>query len=348
MFIATVKKISFALLMASPLLWSGCSTDFDINADWQDIAVVYALLDNSDTAQYVKVNRAFLGDADAYEMASIKDSIYYDEARVFLTPVQNGTPQTSQRIELIMTDEIQKDSGDFYFEENYLYKTTQAVIPGSTYNLEVQVPGKELITSTTNVISGLHVTNPAAGSQIKVSFANFFGYTDYIGEVALNIDGLLYGLTIRFNYREYYQDSVVLKSLDWVQASKKKEYVAGSQTNFVEWTISGEEFYWFIGQKITPDAAVIFREFESLDFIYSTAGQELVSYVETNGPSQGVVQEKPFYTNIVNGVGLFSSRYTKIVSDKILTDFSIDRLACDDQTKQLLFKNSAGEVNPCD
>lgn len=348
MFIATMKKISIACLMALTLLISGCSTDFDINADWQDIAVVYALLDNSDTAQYVKLNRAFLGDADAYEMASIKDSIYYEQARVFLSPVQNGTPQTSQRIELSLTDEIQKDSGNFYYEENYLYKTTQAIIPGSAYFLEIQVPGKDPITSTTHVISGLHVTNPAAGPQIKVSFANFFGYTDYIGEVALNENGLLYGLTIRFNYLEYYQDSVVARSIDWVQSSKKKEYVAGSQSNFVEWSISGEEFYWFVGQRIAATEGILFRQFQSLDFVYSAAGEELVSYVETNGPSQGVVQEKPFYTNIINGVGLFSSRYTQIVGDKNLTDFSIDRLACDEQTKHLLFKNSAGEVNPCD
>ena len=44
------------------MLWNGCSTDFDLNADFQETPVIYALFDASEATHYVRVNRAFLSD----------------------------------------------------------------------------------------------------------------------------------------------------------------------------------------------------------------------------------------------------------------------------------------------
>jgi len=38
---------------------------------------------------------------------------------------------------------------------------------------------------------------------------------------------------------------------------------------------------------------------------------DLKSYIEVNSPSTGVVQERPIYTNVSNGIGLFASRGTR-------------------------------------
>jgi hypothetical protein len=35
---------------------------------------------------------------------------------------------------------------------------------------------------------------------------------------------------------------------------------------------------------------------------------DLKSYIEVNSPATGIVQERPIYTNISNGIGLFASR----------------------------------------
>jgi hypothetical protein len=39
--------------------------------------------------------------------------------------------------------------------------------------------------------------------------------------------------------------------------------------------------------------------------------------MEVNEPTNSIVQEKPDYTNITNGLGIFSSRYRKIREKKI-------------------------------
>jgi hypothetical protein len=348
MFNASLKKISLPLVLAVSVFLSSCSTDFDINAEWEDIAVVYALLDYSDSAQYVKLNKVFLGDMSAYEMAQIKDSIYYDQASVSLLPIINGNPQSSQAINLFLSDEIDKDSGVFYYDQNLIYKTTQVLQSNMAYQLFIDIPGKDPVTSTTVLIDELSVTSPSSGAQVKVSFANFFGYTDFTAEAGLNPDGLMYGLTLRIKYLEFYADSTVQRSINWKQSNKTKEYLVGSQQNFLTWPMRGEDFYFFINQHIKADPLVQYRKFESIDFVFSLAGPELVKYLETSGPSQGIIQDRPFYTNISNGIGLFSSRYTKVIADKKITDFSLDNLACDDKTRHLLFMNSTGEVNACD
>ena len=63
-----------------------CETDIDVNADWKDITTVYSILDPAEKTQYVRINKAFLGEGNALEYAQIADSINYDtsyiEARI--------------------------------------------------------------------------------------------------------------------------------------------------------------------------------------------------------------------------------------------------------------------------
>ncbi len=326
---------------------SSCSTDFDINADWKDITVVYGLLNPADTAQYIKVNKAFLGDVDAYIMAQEKDSLYYEFAEVFLVPESNGQIINNQKIQLFETNEIPKDSGIFFYDSNLLYKTNQNLNLSYNYHLYIIIPGKDTVSSFTRLISDVSVVSPSTASQVKVSFANFFGYTDFKAEIALNPNGSMYGLQLDFKYREVTSEGPKDKLLQWHQITRKKEFVAGSQFNFLEWNISGAEFYWFVSQQLKNAPEVLYREFVGLDFHFTVAGEDLVSYIETNGPSQGIVQERPFFSNINNGIGVFSARFNKSVNNKTITDFSIDRLSCDSLTRPLRFLNSAGKLNDC-
>jgi len=48
-----------------------------------------------------------------------------------------------------------------------------------------------------------------------------------------------------------------------------------------------------------------------MDFVISVAGNEFNTYMEVNQPSTNIIQERPEYTNISNGLGIFSSRYIK-------------------------------------
>jgi hypothetical protein len=42
---------------------------------------------------------------------------------------------------------------------------------------------------------------------------------------------------------------------------------------------------------------------------------DLRSYIDVNSPATGVVQERPIYSNVSNGIGLFASRSTRILKN---------------------------------
>ena len=53
-----MKNLTLAVCTTLLLLFS-CKEDFELTAEWEDITVVYGLLNLADTAQYIKITRVF-------------------------------------------------------------------------------------------------------------------------------------------------------------------------------------------------------------------------------------------------------------------------------------------------
>ena len=73
----------------------------------------------------------------------------------------------------------------------------------------------------------------------------------------------------------------------------------------------------------------------------------MATFIDVNKPSTGIIQEKPEYTNITDGLGLLSSRYFKAPFSRSLSDPTKDSLACGQYTKTLKFLNAANIVTSC-
>jgi len=102
-------------------------------------------------------------------------------------------------------------------------------------------------------------------------------------------------------------------------------------TNF-----NSEDFYRNIAAKVPVDNNVV-RLIGMVDFIISAGGDELSIYIDLNKPSTSIVQERPVYTNIANGLGIFSCRYTKKYSYN-LSAFSFYKLMHSEYTSNLNFE----------
>ena len=75
-----MKKI-YLILSVFAIVFTACETDFDTNATWEEVTVVYGLLDASVVTQHVRINKAFLGNMDALQMAQYADSINFDPSK---------------------------------------------------------------------------------------------------------------------------------------------------------------------------------------------------------------------------------------------------------------------------
>ena len=329
-----MKKIIFLFFTILLSLFFSCTTDFDVNAEWKDITVVYCLLNQNDSSHYVKVNKAFLGEQDAYIMAQISDSFNYENINVSLERwINNNLLQTI----ILDTTYINKEHGIFATDNNIIYKTTDSIYADSEYKLIIDIPGKEQITSSTKLIARFKVLNNFEAPQRVIGFSSSSPETIEWNSVE---NARLYELTIRFHYYEETTDSgTVAKFLDWKQPTKLSPNLDGGEKMSLE--IPGESFYQFIAANISVIENVK-RIAGCLDFMFMLGGDDLNTYIEVSRPSNTIVQEKPAFTNIVNGIGIFSCRYDKNIFGKELSDRSVDSLSCGQYTKDLRFVKANG------
>jgi len=292
--------------------------------------VVYGLLNQNDTVHVIKLNKAFLGNENAYTMAKVSDSLFYKNATVTLEKIKDGS--NIKTINLIPVY-YPKDTGIFATDKNIVYVTHEKLDSSCIYNLNINIPGKAPITSSTSLISGLTVLNPVDYAANTIGFDTTSSY-----EVSWNSTpgARLYELTLRFNYYEILNGDTTLHHLDWVQNSTLSSTLAGGEPLSLD--ISGSSFFQFIANKIRPVQGIIrIASQKTLDFIFLAGGDDLSTYIEVSSPSNTIVQEKPFYTNISNGIGLFSSKFDKTIKGKELSSNTIDLLAKCRFTKNLRF-----------
>ena len=74
-----MKKI-YLIFSVFAIVFIACETDFDVNNTWEEVMVVYGLLDAGEgkELQQIKISKAFLGNMDALQMAQYADSINFD------------------------------------------------------------------------------------------------------------------------------------------------------------------------------------------------------------------------------------------------------------------------------
>lgn len=290
------------------ILFSSCETDFDVNAQWEDVTIVYGLIDPNIEDQLIKINKAFLGQGDALQMASIADSSNYNpsDLHVKIHRIrQQAFNQYDTLSSVTLNDTIlEKDDGLFSTDNNIIYTFKK---PSSFYNTN-SLYALEII----NLISGHKVT-----SQTEIintfSFESLnpsFEWGLYNGDLpdslkfrTKNIEwqpstnGVIYQLDIVINYIEN-NDTI---NLPWSQPLV--EYTSGNMSL----KIKGDQFFQFLTTNLTNNTP---KQFLNLDLVMTVGSDDLKTYINVNKPFSGIVQERPVFSNINNGVGLFSSRFT--------------------------------------
>src|ERR1035438_4039890 len=132
------KNIKLILIVAVFSTIFSCKNTLDINAPWKETTVVYGLLNVHDSVQYIKINKAFLGNGNEFTYAKVADSINYGNVlTVTLQQYNNGNYVNTTT--LIRTENMPKDTGIFATIPNVIYRTPAGFVinPQSSYMLTV-------------------------------------------------------------------------------------------------------------------------------------------------------------------------------------------------------------------
>lgn len=310
----TLLKIPVLLLL---LFASACEEDFDVNAPYKDITLVFGLLDPGEDTVFLKINKAFLGDGNVMEMAKIEDSsIYVNGLQATIEEWENGTFIKSYTLDTITIKN--KEEGTFYNPYQIIYCTPYEPVTSREYRLKVKVNNRE-ITAVTNLIDDFDINKPNPGGATVQFTKGLKGKIEW--ESAKN--GRRYEVLIRINYKELFFDSpdTVYKYIDWGMGTHKSKTDNGGEEMGLEYNNDG--FYSILKDQVpykddpAMEANVKERYTGNVEFIIAVAAEELNTYMEVNEPSNSIIQERPEFSNVTNGMGLFSSRFKNMRTKKI-------------------------------
>lgn len=316
-------KYSILIVFASLLALTSCKTDFSVNGEYQKTAIVNAIIDYNDTLHYIKINKTFLGDGNAFDFAAIPDSSYFSSVEGTVKEVINGTVNRT----FILRDTIlsNKDqNGVFYAPEQRLYYFYTA--PNEKLNKDALLRlnlnldnGDNIVTSETELISGLSIESPNNVTPLALAEALVENNTDYLKpsiSFKTGTDAQYFDLRIIFRYNEFEGANVTIKEFEWKVADIAKDQLAVSPNYQASIVLNGRNFYEQVAAKIAIDPSVTKRTVHSLDFILTGASQDLVNYIAVNQPTSALAQSKPAFTNLSGGLGIFTSR-SKVVRTRL-------------------------------
>jgi len=328
-------------------LLNDCSQKLDVNGPYKNVPIVYGLLNQQDAVHYIRIQKGYLINGSAYLAANIADSIYYpDILKVTIQALPNGGTYTLSRINGT-SQMLPKDSGLFANNPNILYSFTGNLDPTKTYVLTViNTTNTDTISSQTGLVENFNVSTPVYGQSIGLSDAN---PNEVIWVPATN--GLIYDLTVRFNYLEYNAANNQLLKDSFVDIALLSSYLysPNSGVNNITVPVTSDVILRSLANALSPSLSV-YRTFnlqKGMQFKFAAGGPDLANYLTSQQAQSSSLASSAIlapYTNISGGYGVFSSRLFQEVDSVQLTEDGIDSLSCSALSSQLRFLNHLGQL----
>ena len=317
--IITLVYITF--ISVSALFVASCTTDFELNAEYDEIPVIFGVLDQSVDTQFVKINKSFIGNGDNNTYAAINDSSLYTNVVARVEEYIGGTINRTFPLEEMWVSNL--DEGIFYtdVQKVYFFVPTAPLNEDATYKLIVDVSEEaQPIEAETNLIKGselnwdLLTSNGAAYNGIVFADASTLSQNDYLTSSPKYTPGGnadKYEFKLRLHFTEVTFAGVSTEK--YVEWNLGEVIVANGN---LKKEISGEAFYSAINNKLSNysyEADVEKRVIgkDNIEIIVTAANENLSLFIGINEPSTGVVTEQPIFTNVEGGVGIFASRFSK-------------------------------------
>lgn len=330
------KYLGLSVVIFLFMLFASCANEVEIYDDeYTEVTVVYGLLSQAETDHYLKITKAYQTEGNILLAAKENDISQYDaddlEVWVDVYNQNNVFINTHYFDTVLITN---KDTGTFYAPEQIVYNLEDIELnQNHTYKLFVKIKESgKLIDSETQLVKDFSIKTPNLGIQ-TYGFTGIYPTT--IDWVSAD-NGLLYDVSFRFYYTELNSANESSSHyVDWYLGRKRAINDEGGDIVGLEYIPDG--FFDFIQNTIPDIEQGSIRYADSLDLIFNVADEVLTTYMDINEPSNSIVQDKPQFTNITNGVGIFSSRYRKVRRFDALANRTLDSLYNSYRTTNLGF-----------
>jgi hypothetical protein len=343
-----------ACLGLSSLLFSGCSTDLDPNADYKEVTVIYSVLNPSEKIHYVKVTKAFQNtNADARNIASTQpDSMYYkaEEMQVKLQKLKADSTVLAE-YPLVRIDTAGKEPGTFFSDRQILYRTPSVtlddqaiyrVIATNTRTGNVARAATPLVqegrfcvyqVSIAATFSGVCYTETNLSKYEPQIKSNFIKFT-------LPSNAYIYSARIDFDYTETTNGVTQNKTTSWYVRSNFLQSPNNADPFLpISFQVEDNLFYNNLLNLIdtSNDNNTTTRKAGVIRTTVTAGSQNLAKYYQVNNSFSVFSQVRPEFDNVSNGTGLVASRLQKVAGAE-LTAAALQVLKTDPKYLKLKFQ----------
>lgn len=362
------------LTFISALIFTSCKNELDVLAPGEESVSVYGILNPNAAVQNIRINKVYLSDGDAISAGQDNSTINYGPGELKVTLQRFMTGSTTPTLttvgnpskkEIVLTETVVTTASGSFGQEQRIWQTSDKLFANGEYKLTITNvnSGKEF-TSQTIMVDSIksylkpfihHPTLYPSHGNYVITGSNPTPATGYIDYSVLTTPQTikflpianvkLYNVIMRFHY---------IDSL--ISGGTKSDYVDYNfpdQTFYKETAIlptddlqvafTANEFYTNLAAEISKKSSLGIKSRRSLymEYIINGGAESLHTFLEVNAPSNSIAQDKPYYTNINGGVGVFSCKSRSIITHDLLNDF-IDKIACHPSTNPYGFCNSLG------
>lgn len=311
-----------------------CQEELFTNTIGQSVPVIYFLLDPNDDVQHIRIGKSYLPGSTGVDGPPESDStIWKISNEIYVEEYANGLKGNTYRF--LPDTTVIKDTGFFPVSNLRVYYSDFKPVAGRTYQLYVYFPELNKMVFAKTVANGLpQIVDPFPLSIRKINFEAGQPYTVrwYPGQF-----GGVYQLVFRVHYRD---------SSDLGEQFNTADYSSPGIFNLepaqmLEYGMGGPSFFEAMANRI-PVIPGIVREVISVEFILITGGTDLGIHYQSANATGNNFTNLMDYSNIDNGIGVFSSRSELHIPNLALSEVTVDQLAQGDKTHSLGFKDSRG------
>jgi len=328
-------------------LFTAC-TDFNLNAPYKDVPVVYGILNYQDSIHYVKIYKGFQPkeNGSAFIDAQNPDSIYYyNNITVVLEEYDVNDKRTSRpNIPLYITHDFERDSGIFYYkDERILYYTTENINKEMIYKIKITnklngniIEGKTPIVGDfriSNISSDLNMLRSTSINFISAPNAAKTGYEIHVNfiyfEVEISTNKVIYTGKIEKNICPNISETFKTNNYGELY----KEFVPTLYDDLAVQLKPNSNIVRYIGWEGSNGSCI---EVEAW-----AAEESMVNFLLSNKPTNSFVQVNNIYTNLTASEGkVFGFLSSKVKTKRTfnITHASEDSLYFGSKTNHLGFR----------
>ena len=326
------KSVLLLVAIAGLFCLPSCSEKFDTAAPYKNITVVYGLLQRSDTAHYIRIQKAYLDNTkSALTMAKDPDSNFYANLEVRVARLNMNTLKQVDYITLNKVDlnneGYTKQDGVFFNTPNYAYKFTNDLDPNYIYQLQVinKTTGR-VDTGTAPIIDDktrdyfyveLIDDTSATGRSIAFASTNPNSFVEIIGRYrapdAYNYQGQSSPVAlIQAFIRFHWVDSNISTGVKTPASFDMNLGYASSTRNFI-YDVKNVDIQSAIKLGMGPAPAYTVRLLDRCELMVYLGTSDFNTYISVQS-LQGVgltgSEIQPTYTNLkgTDVLGLYTSR----------------------------------------